>query len=215
MVWATLLLVLISGYVAFELIKLRKTKGRLKYLGLTIAAILLTLIQLSLFINGFTESETFANITSFITEWGHITCLAFVLSSLAVFIRESKPVFAQFPLLYTALPLLIIVSYLLVKDTYALKNWLLTIYQGGAIAVALLMYSVYTYRRSEYLMILLGVTLFLAAYLFFWFNPFAKAIEGWLWKILVAAALWLTVTGYEKTEAIADQLNHSTQNTNF
>lgn len=215
MLWATLILVLISGYVAFELVKLRQTKGRLKYLGLTIAAVLLTIIQTSLLISGLTESKTIVNIAGFITEWGHVTCLAFVLSSLAVFIRESKPVFAQFPLLYTALPLLIIVSYLLVKDTYALKNWLLTIYQGGAIAVALLMYSVYTHRRSEYWMILSGVALFLIAYILFWFIPAANVIEGWLWKILAAAALWLTVTGYEKTEAMADQFHSSIQNSNF
>lgn len=207
MLWATLLLVLISGYVAFHLVKLTQTKERLKYLGLTIAAVLLTIIQATLLISGLTESQNISDIAAFITEWGHVTCLAFLLSSLAVFIRESKPVFAQFPLLYTALPLLIIVSYLLVKDTYALKNWLLTIYQGGAIAVSLLMYSVYTYRRSEYLMILLGVILFLFTHILFWFVPAADAVEGWLWKILAAIALWLTITGYQKTEAMADQLH--------
>lgn len=201
MVWATLLLLITSIYVALKLVRISRNRGRLKFLGLTIAAFILILMQLVTFIKGFSTNTDFATIANFIVEWGHVTSLAFVLSSLAVFIRESKPVFAQFPMLYTALPLLIVISYFLVKDTYALKNWLLAIYQGGAITVSLLMYSVYTYRRNEYVMILSGVTIFLICYLLFWYVPVIQDSYAWSWKLLFAAGMILNVIGYEHTES--------------
>lgn len=205
MPWATFLLTVVSSYVAVKLLGLSNRRGRLKFLGLTIAAGLFTLMQLFSFTNTLVSDPDFAKAVAFILEWGHVTCLAFVLSSLAVFIRESKPVFAQFPMLYTALPLLIIISYILVHNTYAIKNWLIGIYQGGAILVALLMYSVYTYRRSEYAMILYGVAIFLVCYILYWYVPVIAETYGWVWKILFGAGMIVTVLGYEQTEKQAAQ----------
>lgn len=200
MPWATLLLALVSGYVTIKLISLTNNRGRLKFLGLTIAASILTLMQILAFVNGVTDNADFAAATSFIVEWGHVTCLAFILSSLAIFIRESKPVFAQFPMLYAAFPLLIIISYILVKDTYALKKWLIAIYQGGAIVVSLLMYSVYTYKRKDYALVLSGAVVFLFAYILFWYVPAIDGSYQWIWKILVGGAMVTTVLGYEQAE---------------
>lgn len=200
MSWATFLLMLISGYVAIKLLGLSNRRGRLKFLGLTIAATLLTIMQASTFLNSILNNTALANVSTFIVEWGHIVCLALILSSLAVFIRESKPVFAQFPMLYTALPLLIVFSYILVYDTYALKNWLIAIYQGGAILVSLLMYSVYTYHRKSYAMVLAGVGLFVISYLLFWYVPGFNEAYHWVWKLLVGSAMLVTVLGYEQAE---------------
>lgn len=200
MAWATFLLFLLSGYVAGKLFVLTNNRGRLKYLGLTIAAGIFTIMQLFLFIDLMGNNPDLTAATEFIVEWGHITCLAFILSSLAIFIRESKPVFAQFPLFYTALPLLILFSYFLVQNTYALKSWLIAIYQGGAIIVSLLMYSIYTYRRNEYAVILSGVAVFLITYALFWYVPGIQDSYGWIWKIMVGIAMVVTVLGYERTE---------------
>ena len=196
--WATFLLAIISGFVAIKLISLANSHGRLKFLGLTIAAGIFTVMQCFAFFNGLFDNSSLATVTQFIIEWGHVICLAFILSSLAIFIRESKPVFAQFPLLYTAFPLLIVISYLLVKDTYALKKWLLAIYQGGAIIVSLLMYSVYTYKREDYALVLIGAALFLVSYLIYWYVPAISTSYQWIWKVLVAGAMLTTLFGYEK-----------------
>lgn len=200
MPWVTLILFIISGYVTGKLFILTNNKGRLKYLGLTVAAAIFTVMQLFLFLNFLADNPDFSAATDFIVEWGHITSLAFILSSLAIFIRESKPVFAQFPLFYTALPLLILISYLLVQDTYALKSWLIAIYQGGAIIVSLLMYSIYTYRRSNYAMILSGVGIFFITYALFWYVPEVQDSYGWIWKLLIGIGMVVTVLGYERTE---------------
>ncbi len=200
MTWVAFGLTIIGGYVALKLTKLTQKNGRLKFLGLTIAASIFVVMQFSIFIDGMVTNPGYTAISDAIVEWGHVVCLAFILSSLAIFVRESKPVFAQFPMLYTALPLLIVFSYFLVKDTYALKRWLLAIYQGGAILVSILMYSVYTYHKQQYAMILIGVSVFLFSYLLFWYVPGVSESYSWIWKLLVASGMITTILGYEKVE---------------
>lgn len=200
MIWATLLLIFVSGYVTAKFFSLTNKRGQLKFLGLTIASGIFMVMQFSVFLDQLMADPNVTAASEFIIEWGHVTCLAFILSSLAIFIRESKPVFAQFPMIYTALPLLIIVSYLLVQDTYAIKTWLLIIYQGGAITVALLMYAVYTYRRSEYAFVLGAVILLMIAFILFWSLPEVQNSYAWVWKLLLAAAMIISIYGYEQIE---------------
>jgi hypothetical protein len=204
MIWATLLLLFVSGYVAAKLFSLTSKRGQLKFLGLTIASGIFTVMQFTVFLDFLMKDPNVTAASEFIIEWGHVTCLAFVLSSLAIFIRESKPVFAQFPMIYTALPLLIILSYLLVQDTYAIKTWLLVIYQGGAITVALLMYAVYTYRRTEYAFVLAGIILFMIAYILFWSIAEVQDTYQWIWKLLLSVAMITSIYGYEQIEKEAD-----------
>lgn len=204
MIWATLLLLFVSGYVAAKLFSLTSKRGQLKFLGLTIASAIFTVMQFTVFLDFLMTDPNVTAAAEFIIEWGHVTCLAFVLSSLAIFIRESKPVFAQFPMIYTALPLLIILSYLLVQDTYAIKTWLLVIYQGGAITVALLMYSVYTYRRTEYAFVLAGIIIFMITYTLFWSISEVQETYQWIWKLLLSVAMLTSIYGYERTEKEAD-----------
>lgn len=204
MTLATFFLLSISGIVAVKLVGLTNKRGRLKYLGLAIAAVLVTVTQLMVFIDYLINDPAFTSATEFIVEWGHITILAFIMSSLAIFIRESKPVFAQFPMIYTAFPLLIVFSYMLVRDTYALKTWLTAIYQGGTIMVALLMYSVYTYRnKNDYAVILGGIALFLITYILYWYVGDISENYAWIWKVLVAVAMIIVTFGYEQTEESA------------
>lgn len=189
-----------------------RERNRLKYLGLTIAAVIFSLIFFTNVLGELIGSNNFTNIADIVQEWGHVLCLSFVLSSLAIFIRDSKPAFAQFPLSYTALPLLIVVSYILVQDTYAIKTWLLSIYQAGAILVATLMYSVYTYRNSEYWLILVGSSLFVICYLLFWYVPVIDESHPWIWQIVLAASIIVTVLGYEK---VGEQMTQTVAETNF
>lgn len=200
MIWATIFLLIVSIFVAFKLVGLTNNNARLKYLGLAIAAVTLSIMQLSAFLNYFIVDDGFSIASDFIIEWGHLISLAFVLSSLAIFIRESKPVFAQFPMIYTAFPLLIVFSYILIQDTYALKTWLITIYQGGAILVALLMYSVYTYRRNEFVYIFAGSILFLITYILFWNISGMRDSHAWIWKLLTGLAMLVSIFGYEYAE---------------
>lgn len=198
MLWVDVFLVVVSGYASVELIQFARGRGRLKFLGLTIAAFLFTFMQLTAVIDGIIDTSAVTTVVGFILEWGHLICLAFILSALAVFIRESKPVFAQFPLIYTALPLFIIISYFFVYDSLVLKKWLFFLYQGGTLAVALMMYGLYTYRSQKYVVILGGIALFLVCYLLFWSIPEnARESFAWIWKLLLAGGIITTTLGYK------------------
>lgn len=193
--WGALVLVLVGSYATAKLVSMARREESYKYAGLAAAGILFVITQLGVLV----QSTTADSITalSLISEWGHILSLAFVLSALAIFIRDSKPVFAQFPLIYTALPVLIVLSYFMVIDTYALKNWLVSIYQGGAIVVGILMYSVYWYRKEIYVIVFAGTILLLIAYVLYWFVPPVGTNYPWIWQLVLSAGILTLVTGYE------------------
>ncbi|MGK7370095.1 MAG: hypothetical protein ACNS64_07750 [Candidatus Halalkalibacterium sp. M3_1C_030] len=197
MEWDALLLSLIAFYCGFKCYSYTEGSDSLKFLGISIAAFVFAMTQFSVVLDGWLDAFGLTLYSGIAVEWGHIISLAFVLSALAVFIRQSKPVFAQFPLVYAALPLFIVLSYVLVANTYALKDWLLSIYQAGAILVALLMYSVYTYREQRYIYILGGIILFLITFLLYWYVPGISDNTSWLWKTFLGLSFLLTLYGYE------------------
>lgn len=197
MQWGALLLSLAALYAGFKFTGYTNENESLKFLGFSIASFVLAFTQLSVVIDDWLDFYGLTMYSSVIVEWGHIVSLAFILSALAIFIRQSKPVFAQFPLVYAALPLLIIFSYILVQNTYALKDWLLSIYQAGAILVALLMYSVYTYKEQRYMYILSGAVLFLFTFLIFWYFPGVQENAPWVWQLSFIGSVLLSVYGYD------------------
>lgn len=197
MEWDALLLSLIAFYCGFKCLQYTEGSDNLKFLGLSIAAFVFAISQLSVVFDSWLLNFDLTLYSEIVVEWGHIIALAFVLSALTVFIRQSKPVFAQFPLIYAGLPLFIVLSYVLVLNTYALKDWLLSIYQAGAILVALLMYSVYTYREQKYMYILGGTIFFLITFLMYWYIPGVHENHIWLWKSSLGLSLILTIYGYD------------------
>lgn len=195
--WSSSILLLISLYGAYRCYRFYEKSGSMKYSGFAITLAVVSITQVVLVIESILSADLtiYANL---IVEWGHIMALAILLGALAGFIRESKPDFAQFPKAYIGLPILIVISYFLVKDTVAIKDWLISIYQGGAILVAMLMYAVYTYRDQEYAVILGGMSTFLLAFLLFWFVPAISESFDWIWKLLVGTGIIITVLGYNR-----------------
>lgn len=197
MEWDALLLSIVGFYCGFRFYSYTGESDNLKFLGLSIATFVFAMTQFSVVMDRWLMAFGLTLYSNLVVEWGHIISLAFILSALAVFIRQSKPVFAQFPLIYAALPLFIVFSYALVSNTYALKDWLLSIYQAGAILVALLMYSVYTYREQRYVYILSGTILFLLTFILFWYVPGVSEYYDWLWKAFLVLSLLMTLYGYD------------------
>lgn len=212
MKWAAFLLTLVGFYAGVKCLGFTKRNDSLKFLGLTLATFLFALTQLSIVVESWLDTYNLTLYPAVIVEWGHVLSLSFVLSAMAIFIRQSKPVFAQFPIFYAALPLLIVFSYFLVKDTYALKEWLISLYQGGAILVALLMYSVYAYRERKYAIILVGTLFFLFTFLLFWFVPGIRENYSWLWKLIFSVSIIITIYGYDYVQQRSDELQSLQKN---
>lgn len=198
MAWDALLLSGVGLYATYKTGIWAYQRKSLKFLGFMLAAAFFLLTQFSFLLESILTTYDLTIYSGIINEWGQVIMISFLLSGLAVLVRESKPDFAQFPLIYTGLPLLIIFSYLLVKDTMALKEWLMSIYQGGALLVALLIYSVYTYRFEGYQLLLGATTLFTVTYLLYWLIPGIGESFAWLWQLMLAGSIILTVLGFQK-----------------
>jgi len=138
--------------------------------------------------------------TGLIKEWSAIISISFALSALAILIRNAKPAFARFPLTFTALPLLIIVAHPFAVNTIILKYWLIGIYQGGAIIISALMYTVIATYNSRFTIVLLSVLLYTISYCIYWFLPESMEHLLWLWKPFFGVGILLTTYGYDKLE---------------
>ena len=72
--------------------------------------------------------------------WGNFISISLVLSALFVLIRDSKPMFARFPIYLTLLPLTGIIFFAVIPTSYAIKDILELIMHAGALLVALLIF---------------------------------------------------------------------------
>lgn len=106
-----------------------------------------------------------------IRDWLELVSIASALCALFVKARNSKPIFARFPIQLTFLPYLVLFFFPLAVDTLVVKNLLQMIYQGGGIIVGFLLFSInqYLYKNRE--LLLLSCILFLSAYILFWIIP--------------------------------------------
>lgn len=192
MAWGALVLILAGLFATGTAFYLHQETQRLKFLGLFWAAAIFVAVEIGILVSAVTTGGTLDFITSQVIEWGHIYSLALILSSLLLFIRESKPEFSQFPIFYGILPFLIIISYLLVYNTVILKDWLINIYQAGAIIVAILMYGIYSYRDDIYRTLAAGAILFGITFILYLAMPGHKL----LWELFLAGSIITSFSGY-------------------
>tara|TARA_R110000868_G_scaffold304437_27_gene565502 strand:- start:10577 stop:11191 length:615 start_codon:yes stop_codon:yes gene_type:complete len=98
-------------------------------------------------------------------EWGDLIAITFTLSGLFIKIRNSKPVFARFPLYLTLLPFLVLLFYPLVVESEVIKDLLQITFQGGAIVVSILVISVNHFLHKNRGVLLLSSMIFLASFI--------------------------------------------------
>ena len=190
--WDALLLLLAGLFMLYTSSRLTYQTESIKYLCYTLGAVFYILGQGGQVLEAVLMANEITIDSTIFVEINHVTAVSFVLCGLAVFIRESKPVFAQFPLIYAAVPLLLILSYWIVKDSFAIKNWLMSIYQAGALLVATMMYGAHTYRNPElqFVKFMLGATgLFTLTYILYWFVPVIQDDYNWIWQVSMGISL--------------------------
>jgi hypothetical protein len=198
MQWGLFLLALAGCFSAGISFHLYKRTDRFKFLGLFCASIFFIIINIGLIIAPSLRGDVSSIIITWIVQGAHICCIALVLSSLLLFARESKPVFMRFPILYTAFPLLIIISYALVYDTAILRSWLLNIYEAGAIVVSLLIYGFYSYEEPIYRTLFTGAVLFLISFILYFLLSDSYEI---IWQVLLAISIGTAFSGYLQVES--------------
>ena len=153
---------------------------------------------LVVFLTGVGTDYLFEN-TLVAREWGDLIAITATLSGLFMVIRDSKPVFARFPMYLTFLPFLTIVFYPLVIESEAIKDLLQLIYQGGAILVAILVISINHFLHKQRGFLVAASIIFLGAYISFWFLDEITVIPGKeIGKIIFAFGIIVAIIGFKK-----------------
>ena len=197
MQWGFLLLALVGCFATVVSLRIHKKTRRLKFLGLFWAALLFVAVSVAIILQPIISNNFISFLLAQLSEWGHIYSLALILSSLLLFVRESKPEFSRFPVSYVIFPILIVFSYLLVYNTVVLKKWLISIYQGGAVVVSMLIYGIYSYREQIYQRTFVGSVLLFFSYLAFYLLPDSYKI---IWQLFLVAGIAIVFAGYLAVE---------------
>lgn len=175
---------------------------RLGYLNTPSTAFALIATLLAGICYTFDFTVNFMNVQSTFTQnlsdlvW--LIVAAMLLVSLANFLRDDKPIFAQYPFFFTLLPLLVLPVYPFIADTIVIKNWILALYQLGAIIMAGLLFSLMSTRDKSYRLIVLSVVLFTFAWFAKWMIDF-QATGRWAYTISIILGMILgSISFYER-----------------
>lgn len=193
--WAMIGLATISMYAVYSFYRVMLWRRSLQHVLYFCTSILfvLTLIMKVIVTLPLWPS---AIVTGYVTDTFHTLSIAFLLSALAVVVRESKPIVTRFPLALSFIPFLLVPSHLIVSHTFVLKELLFGIYEGGAIIVSLLIYGLFAYSDRRYLNILAGIVFFAIALLVdALIFPFM--ISAWITWGLFAFAILLISHSYK------------------
>jgi hypothetical protein len=129
-----------------------------------------------------------------IVEWSKVAGITFTLIVMALLIREMKPAFARFPVLFSYMPLFIILVYPFIADVQILKDVLNQILQGGALFIVLLFYLTLIRKMDDHILFLLSIILFTAAYLLYWFGGEFPGNHLWTWQLpLISGMILITL----------------------
>ncbi len=191
--WGPSLLAAAGCFAAGVSLYLHRKTGRLKFLALVIAACSFIVLNGSLLVQHFYPDRVPSLLTHFLFEGGRLYSIAFALSALLLFVRESKPEFSRFPVLYATFPIVIIATYLLTYDAGLLQNQLLNMYYAGACASAILIYALYNYRGYNYRTIFVGVIFFLFTYIA---SLLLTAPYKLTWQIMLGVSILTVFGGY-------------------
>lgn len=141
-------------------------------------------------------------------EWGKLIAIITYISGLLILIRQSKPAFARFPAYMTALPFISILFFPLMLDSYIIKDLLNAIYQGGALFVTGLIFTINFAKAEGRRYYLMGVGSAAAAYTTYWvyFNRVATDFI-WISEMLLAVAIVVTSLKFIQTQTDTQELN--------
>lgn len=142
--------------------------------------------------------------TQLASEWSRVVASASILTALGFLIRNSKPEFARFPASFALLPLLLIPAYFFAMDTILLKEIVISIYLGGSLLIAILVYSLKIRTHPDFGLVLLGVVFLLTAFVIHWIPESTLPLGLWVNVLLVAAGIIIITKMYTSLYQVAE-----------
>jgi hypothetical protein len=138
-------------------------------------------------------------------QWGKLISITIYISGLLVLIRESKPVFARFPLYLTALPFVSFLFFPLIIDSIVIKDLMNAIYQGGALVVTVLVFTLNQAREKGRRYYIIGLTFISAAYIGYWL--YLNRVNNdlvWVTEILLSVGILVALFRFIRTQRNKD-----------
>ncbi len=126
--------------------------------------------------------------------------LVCILSALFNLIRESKPIFARFPTILGYLPLVILLFIPLVLDQPVIYNLILGTFQGGALIVSILIFSINQKNQNNYLLLIIGTIVCLIAFILFWMVPLTELQITVVTELLLITGVLLISLGTKQSQ---------------
>jgi hypothetical protein len=188
-------------YATFQIIRLTIRVKKAEFLFYAFAMLAFSSIFISNYVDILINYWGYVFDEQLMKDWSGISAIAFALSGVAFLIFNSKPPFARFPISLCFVPLLIIPAFYFAMHTLVLKDWLLSIYQGGAILVALLMNAALIRKSLDYLISLIGYILIGTAYILHWYSVSLVESGDWIWKSFLIAGMFILIHGFTKLES--------------
>lgn len=133
-----------------------------------------------------------------IMDWSRVISISFIMSSLAVLLWMSKPVFARFPFIFCSLPLLFILVFPFIVESSALRELILALFQGGAIAIGIMLYALKATRNPDSYYVMGGAFIFLITFLLHWVPIQIITMPVWAIQLFIATAILLITYGFAK-----------------
>lgn len=192
--WIDLVVSFSFGTVCFLLLKLFFKRRTLLELYFSMAALVISLPYLFDLFQIETPIDLF--------QWGKLIAVTIYISGLLVLIRKSKPVFARFPQYLTALPFVSFLFFPLIIDSIVIKDLINAIYQGGALAVTVLVFTLNQARKQRRRYYIIGISCVGAAYLSYWliFKRMNIPELYWISEILLSVGILFTTFRFIKSE---------------
>ncbi len=187
--WTSILIIfssLISAHWVF-----RKLKGfQSVTIGLFSIALILLIIHSCISL-----LQSYINSNSVLLKWLELSIYLVLASSLFSFVRDLKPKFSKFPLYLVFLPLLTLLFFPLVMDNRVISDLIFVSYQGGAIIVALLLFSLIQYKTGGQILQIVGSLIFSLSFICFWVLDLNNYNEQALAKVFLSLGIVITGKG--------------------
>lgn len=189
--WLSLLNVLVLLFSLFQLVTVIIVK-KSSFLILLSSALLTYLISNVIYLidDALVIAIRFLNAAS----------LVCILSALFNLIRKSKPIFARFPTILGYLPFVILLFIPLILDQSVIYNLILGTFQGGALIVSILIFSINQKNEKNYSLLIIGTLVCLIAFIFFWMIPLTDIQSTVVTELLLIAGVLLISLGTKKSQ---------------
>lgn len=177
-------IVLLYAFIKFIQLYTKKGKQLFLWYGLSALFYMLTTAEWFLAGYGIIPSDLIDNFNPF--GWTRVVGVSFLLVALGIENWQDRPHLLRFPFIFTLLPLLLIVSFILVYETTYLNELILSVYEGGALFIAMLLFLYFLSKNGQFLSVVAGLSIVLLGYIVYLFPGELVTANSWIWKFLIA-----------------------------